>query len=369
VDDLSSSAAPRPEPRHVILMLSSLAAAGIHFGVMGQHFEESFVLGLFFAVVAWAQVLWAVALLLAPTRSILLLGGIGNLAVIGVWMVSRTAGVPLGTTPWTPEAVGGADLVATALEAVAVIACTAIVVRPARVERRAGGGLSVLTAGMAVAVLATAAIATAGHEHAHPEGSEGSSAVGLDSGGSDPLDEGHHPAGGSGEADPAQIEAVRAAMEKYQDVEVAYAEGWVAEHDDYPEIGAHFVRESDWDGSGPVRPELDVLDPEFLMYSTLLTGGEEWQLVAVAYVVDQAVYPAPPTELAGAVYHEHVWNCILDGEELEEEDWGVISREECDVMGGEWSPGGVWMTHVWLIDNPNGVFAETNPGLTALRRV
>jgi hypothetical protein len=25
----------------------------------------------------------------------------------------------------------------------------------------------------------------------------------------------------------------------------------------------------------------------------------------------------------------------------------------------------VWMTHVWLVDNRNGVFAETNPALTA----
>jgi hypothetical protein len=54
---------------------------------------------------------------------------------------------------------------------------------------------------------------------------------------------------------------------------------------------------------------------------------------------------------------------MSDGEELEEDEWGKISREECDIMGGKWSPGGVWMTHVWFIDNPAGITAESNPAL------
>jgi hypothetical protein len=172
--------------------------------------------------------------------------------------------------------------------------------------------------------------------------------------------------GGSGEPDLSQIAMIRTAMKPYRDVHVATAEGWRKEHQDWPEIGAHFYRESDWgDDSFPVEAGEDLLHPEYLMYSKFLTGT--WKLVAVAYVVDQALYPEPPTDLTGAIYHEHVWNCIADGEELEEEDWGVISPEECDIMGGEWSPGGVWMTHVWLVDNPNGIFAETNPTLTTLK--
>ena len=171
----------------------------------------------------------------------------------------------------------------------------------------------------------------------------------------------HHVAGDSSEADPDQLQLVRSAMAKYEDIEVALADGWVQEHPDWPETGAHFYRESDWAGPGPVRPDLDPVDPEFLMYSKLRTG--EWELVAVAYVVDQALYPEPPTELQGAAYHEHVWTCIVDGEELEEDDYGPISREECTAMDGEWSPGGVWMTHVWFIENPDGPFAEENPAL------
>jgi hypothetical protein len=37
-------------------------------------------------------------------------------------------------------------------------------------------------------------------------------------------------------------------------------------------------------------------------------------------------------------------------------------------MGGVSSSGRVWMAHVWLVNNPNGIFAETNPRLTKLFR-
>ncbi len=185
-------------------------------------------------------------------------------------------------------------------------------------------------------------------------------------GAADPADShGHGMVGGSGEPSLAQIAYIRTGMRKYRDVHVAIAEGWEKEHQDWPELGAHFAHPGDWGAPFPADPAEGLLDPEYLMYSKFLTGS--WKLVAVAYVIDQEFYPQPPTELIGAQYHEHVWNCIVDGEELEEEDWGVLSREECEYMEGTWSPGGVWMTHVWLVDNPLGIFAETNPTLTTLK--
>lgn len=171
----------------------------------------------------------------------------------------------------------------------------------------------------------------------------------------------HHVVTGGGEADPAQIEAIREALARYDDIDVARAEGWEQEHGDEPQIGAHFARPSGEDGSSVDRPDLDLVRPDYLMYSQI--GRDHWELVAVAYVVDQALAPDPPTDLRGASYHAHVWSCVVDGEELDEEDFGVISRDGCRARQGEWSPGGVWMTHVWLIDNPSGTFAETNPAL------
>jgi hypothetical protein len=348
---------------HVPLALISLAAAGIHFGVMDEHVQGSLAFGVFFAVVAWGQALWAVGMLLVPNRRLLITGSVGNLAVIAIWALSRVAGLPIGPEPWTPEAVGVADLMSTILEAVIVAGCGVLLVRGAdRLEACHDWPHPALALGVCLAVLSSFAIVT-GASHSHPgvEAPDGHGSSEVGTGAHVPA---HVLAGGSGEPDLAQIDLIRQAVRRYEDVEVAFAEGWRKEHRDWPEIGAHFYRAGDWAGSFPARPGLDLLDPEFLMYSRFLTG--EWKLVAVAYVVDQDLHPDPPTELTGAIYHEHVWNCIDDGEELEEEDWGVLSAEECEIMGGMWSPGGVWMTHVWLVDNPHGIFAETNPTLTAL---
>jgi hypothetical protein len=345
------------------LALCSLGAAAIHFGVLGEHLDEALAFGIFFAVVGWAQALWSTGILLAPGRRLVLAGLVGNLTLIAVWALSRTVGVPVGPEPWTREELGASDLTATFLELLVVIGCSVVLVRgtdrSARSRVRAG---PVMIAGLTVAVLTGVAIgAGTGHVHtaerAHDHGvteADGSLAPHT-----------HRSRGGSGEPDLLQIDQISEAMQPYEDVRVAMAEGWRKEHRDWPELGAHFYREGDWAGSFPDRGGVDILDPEFLMYSRYLT--ERWQLVAVAYVVDQARYPDPPTELTGAIYHEHVWNCIADGEELEEEDWGVLSPEECEILDGEWSPGAVWMTHVWLVDNPNGIFAETNPTLTPLR--
>jgi hypothetical protein len=239
---------------------------------------------------------------------------------------------------------------------------------------RLAASLPSIAFGLSVVLVTSVAIASIGGGHGHGAGAtheHTAAAVAAAEASHDhaadeeqATHEGHLLVGGSGEPDMAQIAFIQDATKKYRDVHVAFAEGWEKEHVDFPGTGSHFVRADDWAGSGPARPELELDDPEFLMYSKFLSGS--WKLVAVAYVVDQALYPEPPTNLHGATYHEHVWNCIQDGEELEEEDWGVLSREECDVLGGVWSPGGVWMTHVWLVPNPNGIFAEENPTLTNL---
>lgn len=356
------------ESGRLAVALLSLAAAGIHFAVMADHFAEALVFGLFFAAVAWAQVLWAVAILTRPGRLVWLIGLLGNLSVIALWAMSRTDGVPIGPEPWTPEAVAAPDLLCTVLELAIVVSCAIWLVRDGRTERagrtesrRVLEPVTALVFGVFLAVITSVAVAAA-PEHEHAE--SGASHDHGEQAGSHAADGhgGHVMVGGSGEPDMAQVAIVRQAMRRYEDIRVARAEGWEQEHRDWPELGAHFYRSGDWDGAAPAQPGLRLRDPEYLMYSRLLTG--KWKLVAVAYVFDQDRYPEPPTGLTGALYHQHIWNCKVDGDELEEEDWGVVSREECEIMGGVWAPGGVWMTHVWLVNNPVGIFAETNPRLT-----
>jgi hypothetical protein len=73
----------------------SLLAGLIHLWVAPEHFEEWWGYGTFFLVSAAVQVLYAPLVLLWPTRMVLLLGIAGNLAIVALYLLTRTVGVPL----------------------------------------------------------------------------------------------------------------------------------------------------------------------------------------------------------------------------------------------------------------------------------
>jgi hypothetical protein len=78
----------------------SLVAALIHLWVTPEHFGEWWGYGTFMLVSFVAQAIYAVALLVRPRWPLLLLAGAsGNLAIIGMWVVSRTVGIPWGRRP------------------------------------------------------------------------------------------------------------------------------------------------------------------------------------------------------------------------------------------------------------------------------
>lgn len=77
-----------------VATLSALAAL-IHLWVAPEHFGEWWGYGTFFLLAASAQLLYAVLLLLRPNRTVLLLGIIGNSAMIFLWLLTRVVGIPL----------------------------------------------------------------------------------------------------------------------------------------------------------------------------------------------------------------------------------------------------------------------------------
>ena len=79
--------------------------------------------GLFFLLVAAAQVVWVAQAATRPTRRTLGLGIALNLALIAVWAVTRTWGLPLGLMP-EPEPVGGWDLASVLWQLTSIAACT-----------------------------------------------------------------------------------------------------------------------------------------------------------------------------------------------------------------------------------------------------
>jgi hypothetical protein len=143
------------------LAVLSTGAAVVHFAVVAQHWEEWWLAGTFFSVVALFQLAWAMLVLLRPSLLVYLSGAAVNALVVVTWIVSRTSGVPVGPEAGDPEPVGFPDALATAYELLLVALVVALLSRPqGRLPgRRAGAGwlsgliAAALTA-LALAILA-----------------------------------------------------------------------------------------------------------------------------------------------------------------------------------------------------------------------
>jgi hypothetical protein len=99
----------------------ALAAGAIHLAQIGPHFEDGWVFAAFFFVVGIMQVA-AAALLLRPRPAAWFrFGLLGTAVVIGIWVLSRTVGLPFGEEPGEREPLGAADAAATLAEAMTVV--------------------------------------------------------------------------------------------------------------------------------------------------------------------------------------------------------------------------------------------------------
>src|ERR671910_947583 len=111
----------------------SLTAAAMHAWAMPEHLEEWWGYGSFFLIAATAQVCYGLALLRRPGRMLLLLGVVGNLAIVSLWAVTRTVGIPfVGPHAGEAEPVAALDLLATMAELALVTVLLAALLRSAR---------------------------------------------------------------------------------------------------------------------------------------------------------------------------------------------------------------------------------------------
>ncbi|HEX6421438.1 MAG TPA: hypothetical protein VFZ77_23245 [Acidimicrobiales bacterium] len=144
-------------------------AAAVHFAYAPAHMDVDAVHGAFFLAVAWTQLGLAFSVTRwGAARWPWWSAAAVNAAVVGVWAVSRTAGVP----GYDAETVGFPDALATGLEVVAVAGALAAVrpalaARPvARLHPALGGAAALAVAGL-VSASVTPSIAG---EHVHADG-------------------------------------------------------------------------------------------------------------------------------------------------------------------------------------------------------
>jgi hypothetical protein len=126
---------PRADPdRNPAGVLSAIALASLAAGAINVAAAATVGRGstqdlAFFSAVASAQLVWGVVTMGQAPRWWLALGAAGNLVVVVIWVVSRTAGLPVGEYADVTLPVGFPDGLATALEAVIVAGAVALMVR------------------------------------------------------------------------------------------------------------------------------------------------------------------------------------------------------------------------------------------------
>ncbi|MEA2229127.1 MAG: hypothetical protein QOF04_2757 [Solirubrobacteraceae bacterium] len=98
----------------------SLAAAWVHLSYTSSHLRQWWAYGAFFLAVGAGQELFAAAVLRWPAPRLAVAGIAGNVAVVAMYVLSRTAGVPVGPHANVPEAAGPIDMATTATEVVLV---------------------------------------------------------------------------------------------------------------------------------------------------------------------------------------------------------------------------------------------------------
>jgi hypothetical protein len=110
-----TSSTTRRDTAQRALALASIGAGVIHLALGPEHMSEWVVLGTGFYVSGVLQVLFGLVLLRPVGRRTLTAGALGSLAFIGVWLVSRTTGLPVGPEAFEPEGYGVADAICVGL--------------------------------------------------------------------------------------------------------------------------------------------------------------------------------------------------------------------------------------------------------------
>ena len=170
--DPSPDATEQLAPVARMILAALLVGAGvIHLVMVPSHMQASSLDGWSFAIAGWVQLLLAIGVIVKPGRW-LLAATIGvNVALVALWVWSRTIGLPVGGHAGIAEEVGGVDLFAVALEAAAVLGAAVLLWRPTLGRDLPAASLIVASA-LPVLVLVATSVAVADPsivEHGHSE--------------------------------------------------------------------------------------------------------------------------------------------------------------------------------------------------------
>jgi hypothetical protein len=400
--ETSTPAEPGPPPAStgpgaaVVALASFTAAAGlIHLVMTPSHVGESALEGAGFLVAAWVQLGLAIAVVRAatPRRGLLGLAVAVNLALIGLWAVSRTAGLPLvGDHAGHAATVSLVDGATVVFEAAAVLVAVALLRRPGLGAHT--GGAAALAVPLVVMALTSAVVASPSARD-HAAGSHGEHAVGAhddaamagghahgdgtavpeDDRGWSLLTNGHdHGATELVELDDAtqanlddELAVTGELVARYPTAAEAMAAGYRRAGPFTPGLGTHYV-------GGPMKMVSGTMDRDELLSPILIFDGPGAEAPLAGFMYLSIGTQTPPEGFAGPNdhwhYHENV--CLIpraDGglDTPFGADETEVTESMCTEIGGRWLPVVQNMVHVWTVpgyEHPDNVFGDLNPAIT-----
>ena len=387
----------------------SAGAAAIHFAVMFEHFSEYSLYGVFFLVLAWAQLVWPVVLIAlpfltwAPARARparfpagwsrsglralaarrvavwLWLGIVGNAGVVVVYFSSRSIGLPIGPDTKTVEAWGGLDLVCAIEEillvviAAAVLARPGLLARPVRLRSQARWLASLLAAPVVVIAATTAVMTPAWAGSEGPAGmASGSSGSSSGSSSSSTASSSSSLQGGMGDMGSingqpdmqmygntnaptaAQVHAAAnliketdASLVRFENVNNAIAAGYTYR------LATNGEEHLLYDGGNPAYQGLNPQDPSSLVYAINVKGHAPILLGAM-YLMPEGVN-GPQVGGGLTRWHSHLEVC--QGGRVIIAGFNVALRDHCNPS--TWTDQyTTQMLHVWVVPYPGGVFSD-----------
>lgn len=134
--------------------LASTSAAAVHFSVIGMHFAEYTLYGVFFVASAIAQLVWPIWLLLRRWTPLLVLGALGNAAIVATWIIDRSGAMPVGPDATEPPPYGLGDGITSGFEVLLVVCCIAVLMRRQGHALRLGVNLALTLGTAALTTLA-----------------------------------------------------------------------------------------------------------------------------------------------------------------------------------------------------------------------
>jgi len=381
------------------LAILIFAAAVIHFAIAAKYVEQYWLFGVSTLVVAWLQVIWAVAVIARPSRPVLRAGAVFNAAMLGLYLVTVATGDAIGRAPKGAGLSGFGTGLCAALEAVAVAGCAWLLMagtsqRVRRVQRQrlvvvpaATGAVTAVLLSTALAVAGPGSPATSAAAAGSPSASSspsnmpGMNMPGMPAAAASIKLPTTSPAGditmpspdmqmedGMRMASPKACVATpttsqqRAAVamvntswqdsQRFRSLAAAKAAGYRA----ITPVGApvvHYLSAAAYRATVAGGPVLDYTDPQSLVYANTPNGAV---LVAAMYITS----PGGPTPQPGGCltqWHVHTNLCLSAGLDVV----GAVDDGNSTCPPGSSNRVTPPMIHVWFVPIPGGPTAVDAP--------